>query len=96
MVGEVVATGDENGAADNVADSDGEEVVEEEVGNGGSGEIIDCAGDDAGRNIKHIGDRMFKTAKDEEHNWEEDSGDFASNGSSGGSHPDSDTDEKVA
>ena len=90
VVDVVVATTDENGATDEVAEGDGEEIHEKEVVDGDRG-----AEKHAGGDVEHVGDRVLEAAEDEEHDGEEDGEDFAGGGFSGEAHPDGDADEEI-
>jgi len=59
---------------------------------GGGGYSAEGALEHAGGDVKHIGNGMFEAAEDEEHDGEEDGGDFAGNGVGAERHPDSDAD----
>ena len=60
-------------------------------------EEINCsAGEEAGRNVEHVGDGVFEATDDKDQDWEDYCEDFSLGCFSGESEPDSEADEDVA
>ena len=62
MIGEVIAAGDDDGAADDVADGDWEKIVQEKINDSRCRDIMNGTGNYAGRDVEHVGDGVFETA----------------------------------
>ena len=80
----------EEGATEDVAESDGDEVREE------GEEIPFAGGEKAGGDVEHVGDAVLETAHHEESDGKNAGKEFAGEGLGGEGHIDGQTDEDVA
>lgn len=95
VVDQVVAAGDDNGAADDIAEGDRQKIMEQEGPYSGGSGAGESALQYAGGNVEHIGNGVFETTEDEKHDGEEDRGNFALGGVSTEGHPDGDADQNI-
>ena len=85
----MVGSCNKEATTDDVAESDRDKITKH------TGPEIITRGKEAGWEIIHVGDGVLKAADNKEHDWEDDSKDFARDIFGGGGQPNSKIDQKI-